>query len=53
MIAYIESALGLAEGFLSTDFGAFAGLMLITITVFGVSKLILIGFSNFFGGTAL
>lgn len=49
MIEYIEGALGLSEGFLSSDFGAFAGLMLITVCIFGVTKVIFVLFKGFFG----
>lgn len=50
MIEYLFGALGLDPSIVSSDFAAFAGTLIVTICVFGVTKLIFVVFSDMFGG---
>lgn len=50
MIEYLFGALGLDPSIVSSDFTAFAGTLIITICVFGVTKLIFVLLTDFFGG---
>lgn len=50
MITYILNAVGLDPTLVSSDFGLFASLLLICISVFGITKVIFILFQNLFGG---
>ena len=50
MITYLFQAIGLDPALASSDFGLFAGMLLVIICVFGISKMILVLFQNFFGG---
>ena len=50
MIEYLINALGLSDVLISSDFSLFAGLIIVIITIFGISKVIFILFKAFFGG---
>lgn len=50
MIEYLFGALGLDSSIVSSDFTAFVGTLVVTICVFGISKLIFVVFSHLFGG---
>lgn len=51
MIDYIEQALGIAEGSLHNDVGAFFCVLILTIAFFAICKLIIIWIQDFFGGS--
>lgn len=50
MITYLINAIGLDTSLISSDFGLFASLLLVIITVFGITKTLFILFDRFFGG---
>lgn len=50
MITYLIEAIGLDPDLISTDFGLFAGTLLVTIAFFGICKLLFLIFESFFGG---
>lgn len=50
MITYLINAIGLDPSLVSSDFGLFAGTLLVCISFFGICKLLFILFESFFGG---
>lgn len=50
MIEYLFNAIGLDQSLVTSDFKAFAGMLIVCVSVFGITKLIFIIVSDMFGG---